>query len=196
MVRDDDPDLSATPDSFRLTADELAFLLGDPAAQTRRAERNARANRARTERRHADPSYAERLRTDERERQRRRRAKAAIGQPEREPSPPAPLPALAPEDALARLTAFLEQAGTPQAMQLRGRAEALDRYVEGFVVYRALAATGERPTRGALAAALKAQYGRSLTPSQIQNLRDRIEGFAKPGGPWHPHFQPPSGGDR
>lgn len=190
-IGDGDTESPAAPDSLRLTAEELAFLLGDPDARARRAERNARANLARTERRRTDPSYAERLRAEDRQRQRRRRAKAAIGRPEAEPAPPVPLPDLTPDDALRRLTAHLDSAATPQAAQLRSKPEALRRYVEGFVVYRALAAAGgERPTRGAIAAALKARFGRSLTPSQVQNLRDRIEEFAKPGGPWHPRTQP------
>jgi hypothetical protein len=186
MVRDDDPESPAPPDLLRLTAEELAFLLGDPMAQAQRAERNARANRMRTERRHTDPSYAERLRVNDRERQRRRRAKAAIGRPEPDHAPPVSLPALSPEEALHRLKAHLESTRTPQAAQLRRKADALDRYVQGFQVYRALAATmGERPTRGAIAAALKTRFGLALTPSQTQNLRDRIEEFARPGGPWH-----------
>lgn len=186
MVRDDDPESPAPPDLLRLTAEELAFLLGDPMTQAQRAERNARANRTRTERRHADPSYAERLRVNDRERQRRRRAKAAIGRPEPDHAPPAPLPALSPEEALHRLTDHLDSIRTRQTVQLRRKADALERYVQGFQVYRALADTsGERPTRGAIAAALKSRFGLALTPSQIQNLRDRIEEFARPGGPWH-----------
>ncbi|HEY0834682.1 MAG TPA: hypothetical protein VGE72_12310, partial [Azospirillum sp.] len=51
----------------RLTPEELAFLLGNPGAseaeaeerrRQRRAERNRRANDARTRRRRADPGYA------------------------------------------------------------------------------------------------------------------------------------------
>ncbi len=190
MVRDDDPESPAPPELLRLTAEELAFLLGDPMAQAQRAERNARANRARTERRRTDPSYAEHLRVNDRERQRRRRAKAAIGRPEPEHAPPAALPALSPEEALRRLTAHLDSARTPQSAQLRRKAESLERYVQGFQVYRALAAAmGERPTRGAIATAFKVRFGLALTPSQIQNLRDRIEEFARPGGPWHDSSQ-------
>ena len=185
MAPDDDTNHPEPTDSVRLTAEELAFLLGDPEAQARRDERNARANRMRTERRHADPSYAERLRADERERQRRRRAKAAIGRPEPEPAPPVPLPDLSADEAAQRLEDHLSTAGTPQAAQLRNRPDALRRCAEGFAVYRTLAASGERPTRGAIAAAFRARFGVALTPSQVQKLRDHVEGFARPGGPWH-----------
>lgn len=188
MAADHDTDSDDTlesSDAVRLTPEELAFLLGDPDARAKRDERNARANQARTERRRSDPSYAERLRTDDRERQRRRRAKAAIGRPEPEPAPPVPLPDLSPEDAARRLEDHLRTAGTPQAVQLRRNPETLRRCVEGFFVYRTLAANGERPTRGAIAAAFRARFGVALTPSQIQKLRDHIEGFARPGGPWH-----------
>lgn len=178
------PDDEGPPPELRLTAEELAFLLGDPVAQDRRAERNTRANRARTERRHEDSAYAERLRAADRERQRRRRAKAAIGRPEPEPVPPVPLPAISPQEAADRLAAHIRDAGTPQAAQLRARPDLLRRYVEGFIIYRRLAALGERPTRGAIAAAFRSGAGVALTPSQVQKLRDRIEGFARPGGPW------------
>ncbi|MBP2311183.1 hypothetical protein [Azospirillum soli] len=194
MAPDDDTDFPEPSDAVRLTAEELAFLLGDPDARARQDERNARANRARTERRRADPSYAERLRADDRERQRRRRAKAAIGRPEPEPAPAVPLPDLSAEEAAQRLEEHLRTAGTPQAAQLRNRPDALRRCVEGFVVYRTLAANGERPTRGAIAAAFRARFGVALTPSQIQKLRDHIEGFAHPGGPWHVNRGPISQG--
>ncbi len=184
-LRPDGPARDDPSDLLRLTAEELAFLLGDPAERARREERNARASRARTARRHSDPSYAERLRADERQRQRRRRAKAAIGRPEPAPAPPVPLPAIAPEEAARRLDEHLRAAGTPQAAQLRRRPALVGRYVEAFIIYRALAAQGERPTRGAIAAAFRARLGVALTPSQVQKLRDRVEGFARPGGPWH-----------
>ncbi|WP_353857745.1 hypothetical protein [Azospirillum formosense] len=183
MTAENDADPHA--DSLRLTAEELAFLLSDPQSHADREERNARANRARTERRRSDPAYAERLRNEDRLRQRRHRAKAAIGRPEPEPEPPVPLPALSAADALHRLEAHLEAAATPQAAQLRRRPDALRRYAAAFELYRSLSAQGERPTRGALAAAFAARLGLALTPSQIQKLRDQVEGFARPGGPWH-----------
>ena len=178
-------DTAPDSDALHLTAEELAFLLSDPQTQADREERNARANRARTERRRSDPAYAERLRNEDRLRQRRHRAKAAIGKPEREPAPPVPLPALSASDALRRLEAHLESAATPQAAQLRRRPEALRRYAAAFEVYRTLSNRGERPTRGAIAAAFATRFGLTLTPSQVQKLRDQVEGFARPGGPWH-----------
>ncbi|WP_448207639.1 hypothetical protein [Azospirillum sp. sgz302134] len=183
--QDRDPDSQEDPDLLRLTAEELAFLLGDPAGRARRDERNAKSNRARTERRRSDPSYAESLRAADRERQRRRRARASIGRPEPAPAPPAALPALSAEDALLRLTAFLDRETGPQAAQLRHKPDALRRSVQAFLVYRALSAGGDRPTRGSIAAAFQARFGVSLTPSQVQKLRDRVESFAQPGGPWH-----------
>ena len=178
-------DAATDTDALRLTAEELAFLLGDPQARADREERNARANRARTERRRSDPAYAERLRNEDRLRQRRHRAKAVIGKPEREPDPPVPLPALSAADALRLLETHLQGVATPQAAQLRRRPEALQRYAAAFELYRALSDRGERPTRGALAVAFAARFGLALTPSQIQKLRDQVEGFARPGGPWH-----------
>ncbi|MFC5355211.1 hypothetical protein [Azospirillum himalayense] len=184
MTAENDADTDT--DSLRLTAEELSFLLSDPQSRADREERNARANRARTERRRSDPAYAERLRNEDRLRQRRHRAKAAIGRPEPQPEPPVPLPALSAADALHRLEAHLESVTTPQAAQLRRRPDALRRYAAAFELYRSLSERGERPTRGALAAAFAARLGVALTPSQIQKLRDQVEGFARPGGPWYP----------
>ncbi|NUB15547.1 hypothetical protein GAY28_24970, partial [Azospirillum brasilense] len=101
--------------------------------------------------------------------------------PPRPPLPPAP----ATTDPLRRLEAHLEEPAPPQAAQLRRRPEALRRYAAAFELYRALSVRGERPTRGALAAAFATKLGLTLTPSQIQKLRDQVEGFARPGGPWH-----------
>ncbi len=177
---------TAAPDgAARLTAEEVAFLLRDPAEQARKADRAARANRARTERRNADPAYAERLRLADRERQRRRRARAAIGVTGAPASPATALPDLATEDAARRLADHVAGQSSPQAVQLRQRPDRILAYAEAFTVYRTLAAGGERPTRGAMAAMLRSRFGKSLTPSQIQKLRDHIEGFAAPGGPWH-----------
>ncbi|MCG5242585.1 hypothetical protein [Azospirillum doebereinerae] len=175
----------AVPEDARLTADELAFLLRDPADQARKAERAVRANQARTERRQDDPAYAERLRIADRERQRRRRARAAIGRDEVPEAAPAALPDLSTEAAAERLSKHLDRSASPQAAQLRGRPDRIQGYAEAFTVYRTLAEDGARPTRGAMAAMLKSRFGRSLTPSQIQKLRDHIEGFAVAGGPWH-----------
>ncbi|WP_451974180.1 hypothetical protein [Azospirillum endophyticum] len=177
----------------RLTAEELAFLLRDPMLRAREAERAARSNRSRTERRAADPAYAERLRTGDRERQRRRRLRESIGRPE-PPEPPAvALPDLTEAQAAARLTAYLDRSTTAQAAQLRGRPDRIRLYAEAFVAYRTLSTGGVRPTRGALAALLKSRFGRSVTPSQVQKLRDHVEGFAGAGGPWPLHPASPSG---
>ncbi|HEY0834508.1 MAG TPA: hypothetical protein VGE72_11425, partial [Azospirillum sp.] len=81
--------------------------------------------------------------------------------------------------------AFLQAGRSAQAAQLRRKPDLVQRYVDGFVLYRALSRQGARPTRGAIAAAFHAAFGVALTPSQVQNLRDRIEDFAGPGGPWH-----------
>ena len=187
----DDPPPSAPPlpapeEEHRLTAEELAFLLRDPAARAREAERAARSNRNRTERRAADPAYAERLRAGDRERQRRRRLRESIGRPEPPGSPAVPLPDLTEAEAARCLTYHLEQRTDAQAVQLRGRPERIRLYAEALVVYRTLSAGGDRPTRGALAALLKSRFGRSVTPSQVQKLRDHVEAFAAPGGPWAP----------
>lgn len=178
------PPLPAPEEEHRLTAEELAFLLRDPAARAREAERAARSNRNRTERRAADPAYAERLRAGDRERQRRRRLRESIGHPEPPGSPAVPLPDLTEVEAARRLTLHLEQGADAQAVQLRRRPERVRLYAEAFVVYRTLSAGGDRPTRGALAALLKSRFGRSVTPSQVQKLRDHVEAFAAPGGPW------------
>lgn len=184
-VEDEETGDASPEDALRLTADELAFLLRDPAERANRAERAERANRARTERRHEDPAYAERLRLADRERQRRRRARAAIGRDEAPEPPATPLPDLTTEEAAQRLVAHLDGSPSPQAAQLRRRPERIQGYAEAFTVYRALAEGGARPTRGAMAAMLKSRFDRTLTPSQIQKLRDHIEGFAAPGGPWN-----------
>jgi len=180
----------AVPDLARLSPEEIAFLLGggseaSQAAHARalRAERNTRSNARRTDRRHADPAYAEHLRMLDRERQRRRRARMAPAGPAA-PEPAVALPAIAPHEAAERLAAHIRDAATPQARQLRARPELVRRYVAGFILYRLLSADGARPTRGALAAAFHDRFGLELTLSQVQNIRDRIEGFAQPGGPW------------
>ncbi|AWU93395.1 hypothetical protein [Azospirillum ramasamyi] len=180
------PPLPAPEEEHRLTAEELAFLLRDPAAREREAERAARSNRNRTERRGADPAYAERLRAGDRERQRRRRLRESIGRPEPPLSPAVPLPDLSEDEAVRLLTCHLERSTDAQAIQLRRRPERIRLYAEAFAVYRTLSAGGERPTRGALAALLKSRFGRSVTPSQVQKLRDHVEAFAAPGGPWAP----------
>jgi hypothetical protein len=159
----------------------MAFLLRGPDA---RAERNARANRTRTERRRADPLYAEHLRAGDRERQRRRRASIEGGS-RLPPVPAVRLPAISAEEAAGRLAEHLRTADTRQAAQLRRRPDLARRYVEAFLLYRRLALGGDRPTREALAAAFRDEFDVMLTLSQIQNLRDRIEGFARLGGPWH-----------
>lgn len=178
-VMQDDDTLDHRP-----TAEELSFLLRDLAEQERRADRNERANRNRTERRRSDPDYAARLRAGDRERQRRRRAKEAIGRPDAAEPPPAALPDLSSDEALRRLVAHLQGAATASAAQLRSRPERLRQLAQGFVAYRVLAAGGSRPTRGALAAVMRSRFGVALTPPQIQKLRDQIERLAAPGGPW------------
>ncbi|WP_434618495.1 hypothetical protein [Azospirillum sp. B2RO_4] len=186
------PSAPAGPEQeHRLTAEELAFLLRDPMLQAREAERAARSNRSRTERRAADPAYAERLRAGDRERQRRRRLRDSIGRPEPPEQPAAGLPDLTQAQAAERLTAHLHRSASAQAAQLRARPDRILLYAETFVAYRILAADGVRPTRGALAALLKSRFGRSVTPSQVQKLRDHVEGFAAAGGPWAE--PPPSG---
>ncbi|MBP2226838.1 hypothetical protein J2847_000105 [Azospirillum agricola] len=182
----DDPAIGKEPDdASRLTADELAFLLRDPAERARQAERAERANLARTERRRSDPAYAERLRLADRERQRRRRARAAIGRAEPPDAPAAALPDLTVDEAAQRLADHLVRTASPQAVQLRRRPERIRAYAEAFAVYRTLAEDGARPTRGAMAAMLRSRFGRTLTPPQVQKLRDHVEGFAALGGPWH-----------
>ncbi|WP_247870687.1 hypothetical protein [Azospirillum sp. TSO5] len=168
----------------RLTAEELAFLLRDPMLQAREAERAARSNRSRTERRAADPAYAERLRAGDRERQRRRRRRDSIGRPEPPEQPAAALPDLTQAQAAERLAEHLNRSASAQAAQLCARPDRIRLYAEAFVAYRTLSADGVRPTRGALAALLKSRFGRSVTPSQVQKLRDHVEGFAAAGGPW------------
>ncbi|WP_246457487.1 hypothetical protein [Azospirillum oryzae] len=168
----------------RLTAEELAFLLRDPMLQAREAERAARSNRSRTERRAADPAYAERLRAGDRERQRRRRLRDSIGRPEPPEQPAAALPDLTLAQAAERLVDHLNRNASAQTAQLRARPDRIRLYAEAFVAYRTLSADGVRPTRGALAALLKSRFGRSVTPSQVQKLRDHVEGFAAAGGPW------------
>lgn len=174
----------------RLTAEELAFLLRDPMLRAREAERAARSNRSRTERRAADPAYAERLRAGDRERQRRRRLRDSIGRPEPPEEPAAALPDLTQAQAAERLADHLNRSASAQAAQLRARPDRIRLYAEAFVAYRTLSADGVRPTRGALAALLKSRFGRSVTPSQVQKLRDHVEGFAAAGGPWA--MPPPS----
>ncbi|HYH22131.1 MAG TPA: hypothetical protein VD995_26280 [Azospirillum sp.] len=173
----------------RLTPEELAFLLGNPGTseadaaergRQRRAERNQRAGEARTQRRRTDPGYADALRAGDRERQRRRRGAPVAARSE----PPVPLPPIGAREAARRLADFI-QAGSPQAAQLRRKPDLVQRYVDGFVLYRMLSRQGARPTRGDLATAFRTAFGVALTPSQVQKLRDHIEGFARPGGPWH-----------
>jgi hypothetical protein len=178
-------------DLARLSPEEIAFLLGgapEPAEGQRehrlRAERNARSNAHRTTRRHTDAAFAEHLRAGERQRQQRKRA-GASATPAAPPEPPVTLPALTLREAAHRLTDHIRDTDTPQTRQLRGRPDLVQRYVAGFTVYRSLSATGARPTRGALAEALRRHFGLGLTPAQVQNLRDQVEGFARPGGPWH-----------
>ncbi|ALG71165.1 hypothetical protein VY88_02835 [Azospirillum thiophilum] len=183
----DTPDRQPAPtpeEDHRLTAEELAFLLRDPAERARDAERAARSNRNRTERRASDPDYAERLRAGDRERQRRRRMRDAIGRPEPQEVPAVPLPDLSEAQAAERLATHLDRSASAQAAQLRRQPDRIRLYAEAFVAYRTLSSAGARPTRGALATLLKSRFGRSLTPSQIQKLRDHVEGFAMPGGPW------------
>ncbi|WP_431857307.1 hypothetical protein [Azospirillum sp.] len=174
-------------DLARLSPEEIAFLLGgapEEGARDRllRAERNARANARRTARRAADADYAERLRAGDRDRQRRRRAAGATPGPA---EPPVPLPAIQPDEAARRLAEHLHGSDSAQARQLRARPELVRRYVAGFAAYRLLSVAGARPTRGALAEALRDRFGLELTPPQVQKLRDHVEGFARPGGPWH-----------
>ncbi|PWC33117.1 hypothetical protein [Azospirillum sp. TSO35-2] len=184
----DDPIDGHAPDApdsgNRLTAEELAFLLRDPMEQARQAERAARANRTRTERRAADPTYADRLRAGDRDRQRRRRRREAIGKPEPPEPPGVPLPDLTEAEAARRLVDHLDRCGTAQAAQLRRRPDRIRAYVEAFVAYRTLATGGTRPTRGGLAALLRSRFGREVTASQVQKLRDHVEAFAAAGGPW------------
>ncbi|WP_448191395.1 hypothetical protein [Azospirillum sp. sgz301742] len=182
---EESPDLT---DLARLSPEEIAFLLGrapEPSEDQRerwlRTERNARSNAQRTARRHADAAYADHLRTGERDRQRRRRA----GAPAAPPEPAAALPEITPREAARRLAAHLRDTDTPQTRQLRGRPDLVQRYVAGFTIYRLLSASGARPTRGALAEALRGHFGLTLTPPQVQKLRDQVEGFVQPGGPWH-----------
>ena len=184
--RDSSPNsVPAGPEQeHRLTAEELAFLLRDPMLQAREAERAARSNRSRTERRAADPAYAERLRAGDRERQRRRRLRDSIGHPEPPEQPAAALPDQTPAHAAERLADHQSRSATAQAAHLRARPDRIRLYAEAFIVYRTLSADGIRPTRGALAALLKSRFGRSVTPSQVQKLRDHVEGFAAAGGPW------------
>jgi hypothetical protein len=187
--RDSPPPLPPLPPAgpepeHRLTAEELAFLLRDPMLRAREAERAARSNRSRTERRAADPAYAERLRAGDRERQRRRRLRDSIGRPEPPEQLAAALPDLTQAQAAERLADHLNRSASAQAAQLRARPDRIRLYAEAFVAYRTLSADGVRPTRGALAALLKSRFGRSVTPSQVQKLRDHVEGFAAAGGPW------------
>ena len=175
---------ASSEQEHRLTAEELAFLLRDPMLRAREAERAARSNRSRTERRAADPAYAERLRAGDRERQRRRRRRDSIGRPEPPEQPAVALPDLTQTQAAERLTDHLNRSASAQAVQLRARPDRIHLYAEAFVAYRTLSADGVRPTRGALAALLKSRFGRSITPSQVQKLRDHVEGFATAGGPW------------
>ncbi|MCW2246919.1 hypothetical protein M2352_002510 [Azospirillum fermentarium] len=177
----------------RLTPEEVAFLLGGGleeglSPQEKRAARFARANAVRTARRAADPDFAERLRAGERERQARHRAAQRAGHPAAPPPPAAAavLPPIPVREAARRLAEHLRADPSRQAQQLRGRADLVQRYLDGFVVYQHLSAGGRRPTRGALAEGMRHLAGVELTPSQVQKLRDHIEGFARPGGPWHP----------
>jgi len=184
---------SGADQAHRLTADELAFLLRDPMLRAREAERAARSNRSRTERRAADPAYAEQLRAGDRERQRRRRRRDSIGRPEPPETPAVDLPDLTEAQAAALLTDHLERSPSAQAAQLRGRPDRLRIYAEAFVAYRILSADGVRPTRGALAALFKSRFSRIVTPSQVQKLRDHVEDFAAAGGPWATAASLPSG---
>lgn len=192
----EEDELPDVADRARLSPEEIAFLLGgapEPVEGQRerrlRTERNARSNALRTARRHADAAYAEHLRAGERDRQRRKRAGDGAGGPGAPPDPPpalpVPLPAITPHEAARRLAGHIRGADTPQTRQLRGRPDLVQRYVQGFTVYRLLSVTGTRPTRGALAEALRTRFGLELTPPQVQKLRDQVEGFAAPGGPWH-----------
>lgn len=177
--------MDETDDPQRLTAEELAFLLRHPAEQARRAERNSRGNARRAERRHSDPAYAERLRLADRERQRRRRIKAAIGRPEPEEVPATALPPLDESQALRRLESHLRSVSSAESAQLIGRPDLLHRYAACFAAYRTVAAsTGRRPTRGELAVLLESRFGLRPTSAQVQKLRDHVERFAAPGGPW------------
>ncbi|PWC85758.1 hypothetical protein TSH100_14335 [Azospirillum sp. TSH100] len=185
-----------TDQTHRLTAEELTFLLRDPLLRAQEAERAVRSNRSRTERRAADPAYAERLRAGDRERQRRRRLRDSIGRPEAPETPAVPLPDLTQAQAAARLSDHLDHASSAQAAQLRRRPDRVRLYAEAFVAYRTLSAGGGRPTRGALAALLKSRFGRSVTPSQVQKLRDHVEAFAATGGPWAVAPPHPSGDAR
>ncbi|WP_042704811.1 hypothetical protein [Azospirillum sp. B506] len=190
----DDGSAPATPEqTHRLTAEELTFLLRDPMLRAREAERAAQSNRNRTERRAADPAYAERLRAGDRERQRRRRFRESIGRPEAPEPPPAALPDLTEAQAAARLAGHLDRDRSAQAAQLRGRPDRIRLYAEAFVTYRMLSADGVRPTCGALGALLKSRFGRGVTRSQVQKLRDHVEGFASSGGPWAVGSPHPSG---
>lgn len=171
-----------------LTEEEVAFLLAPPDgeletsdAAERRGERNARGNRTRTERRRHDPAFAQRLRDADRERQRRRRARVAVA--DARPSTPTGwvpnLPDLSPDMALRRLEAHaLGNSGA------RATPDLLRRYVTAFLVYRALAADGGRPTLGAIAGLMEERHGVAITRAQAQRLRRHVEAFLAPGGPW------------
>ncbi|PWC35267.1 hypothetical protein [Azospirillum sp. TSO22-1] len=177
-------------DLARLSPEEIAFLLGGAPEEGERerllrAERNARANARRTARRATDAEYAERLRAGDRDRQRRRRAGATAGAMPGPSEQPVPLPAISLDEAARRLAEHLRESDTAQARQLRARPDLVRRYVAGFAAYRLLSVAGARPTRGALAEALRDRFGLELTPPQVQKLRDHVESFARPGGPWH-----------
>lgn len=187
-----------TPESIaeltRLTPEELAFLLGGSAdegpeqraarALELRHARNARSNEARTERRRTDPAYAERLRAGDRDRQQRHRERVRETRPGPAPEPPVPLPPITPREAARRLVDYVTSVRSPQTGQLRRRPDLVRRYVNGFAIYQRLSGKGTRPTRGELADAFRALFETALSPSQVQNMRDQIEGFAAPGGPW------------
>ncbi|BAI71709.1 hypothetical protein AZL_010710 [Azospirillum sp. B510] len=173
-------------ETHRLTAEELAFLLRDPMLRARAAERAARSNRLRTERRASDPAYAEKLRAGDRERQQRRRRRNAIGRPEPAERPATTLPDLTLPQAARLLSEYLAGSTTAQAAQLRGRPDRVRLYAEAFVTYRTLSAGDVRPSCGALAALLKSRFGHTVTRSQAQKLRDHVEGFAITEGPWSP----------
>lgn len=182
-----------TDSQARLTPEEVAFLLGGGldgglSPQDRRAARFARANAARIARRAADPDFAAHLRAGERERQARHRAAVRAVHPPALPPPVAAavLPPIPVREAARRLAEHLRATPSRQTQQLRGRADLVQRYLDGFVVYQHLSAGGCRPTRSALAEGMRHRTGVDLTPSQVQKLRDHIEGFARPGGPWHP----------